>query len=227
MNIMTFKGITNRSLGVIVETMPALTTPMERGESVVIAGRDGTVWRSDDCFDMIDITPTLYVPQSKIADARQWLTGSGDLSFGLNANWHYRARVSQSIPWQPLDFEDGYRAAVAFECQPFRYKNGSAKITVTRSGYAIRNEYGVPALPVLTVHGSGTGRISIGDTTCELTAITDGMVLDCEEYEAYYGNQALNHVMVGPFPFIPPGETGLIFTGGITSIELEPRWRML
>ena len=72
--------------------------------------------------------------------------------------------------------------------------------------------------------GSGSGTVTIGNTTVSLTDISEYVMLDCDIQDAYKGVVNKNSTMTGSFPKIEGGEQVVSFTGGITSLEITPRW---
>ncbi|NLI22287.1 MAG: hypothetical protein GX418_12185 [Clostridiales bacterium] len=227
MNYMAFAGVNNLQTGAIITTMPNFPVPAERGEAVEIAGRDGTVWKSEGSYDDISLVPTLYIPPEKIQVVRAWLTGEGELEFEQDAASYYKARISGGVEYTPLDFNAGYQASIPFECQPFRYVRSAPTVSITASGTVVINPHTVFSEPLIHIYGAGNGTMTIGGVTFTITNIVNGMLIDCEAKEAYSGAVALNDRMAGGFPVLAAGENTIIFSGGIGQVDIETRWRML
>ena len=66
--------------------------------------------------------------------------------------------------------------------------------------------------------------MTIGDTTVRFSEISDFVVLDCDLQDAYKNLENKNSTMTGSFPGLAPGENIVTFSGGITKIEIIPRW---
>ena len=58
-----------------------------------------------------------------------------------------------------------------------------------------------------------------------ISKITSGMILDSLTQNAYLGNSNLNgNISAAEFPVLLPGESRISFTGGVTSLDIVPRW---
>ena len=65
----------------------------------------------------------------------------------------------------------------------------------------------------------------VGTQIIELNGIDNGIVIDSELQEAYYGNVLLNSKMTGEFPVLGEGNTAISWTGGtVASASVVPRW---
>lgn len=115
---------------------------------------------------------------------------------------------------------------IEFDCKPkFFLFSGEQEISISSSGQKLINNHGGAAEPLIVVHGSGTGTITIGGCTIQLLDVTDGMVLDCDAQAAYKGADNLNADVYAPeFPKLYIGENIVAFTGGIISLAITPRW---
>jgi phage-related protein len=114
---------------------------------------------------------------------------------------------------------------IGFDCKPQRFvKDGENAVVFTASG-TIFNQYGQTALPLITVYGNGTGRLTIGDCVVEIKALDGTLYLDSDTQNAYNdsANQNMN-INAPTFPVLNDGETPISFSGGIKSVEIVPRW---
>ena len=73
--------------------------------------------------------------------------------------------------------------------------------------------------------GSGKGTVTVGGRTVTLSKITSGMILDSLTQNAYLGSSNLNgDISAAEFPVLLPGESAISFTGGVTALDIVPRW---
>ena len=93
-------------------------------------------------------------------------------------------------------------------------------------GEVLRNPTAFTALPTITVTGTGAGTLTVGDVTVSISSMPRGaVVLDSDTQNASYGAFNLNNTISAPeFPTLPAGESVVRWTGGITSVEIIPRW---
>lgn len=118
------------------------------------------------------------------------------------------------------------RFELVFSCKPQRYlKSGDIPMTFSAAA-VVYNPTAFPAQPRITIHGSGAGTLTVGERIVEIRSIPDGaLVLDCETMDAYWGNANRNSCIYAPeFPELMPGNNDIRWTGGITSVEIIPRW---
>ena len=81
--------------------------------------------------------------------------------------------------------------------------------------------------PVITVYGTGDITLMVGTTIVELEGITGSITLDSELQEAYSGTTGMNSAMSGEFPLLKPGMNAISWSGEVSKVEIQPRWRYL
>lgn len=105
---------------------------------------------------------------------------------------------------------------------------GDVTVVYPAGGASLVNPTGFPAKPMITVHGSSSGTVTIGTETVTISTITDGMILDCELEEAYAISGGvvsnLNSVVSGSYPVLGAGESAVSWTGGVSGLSIVPRW---
>ena len=113
---------------------------------------------------------------------------------------------------------------VSFNCMPQRWLvSGSYPMTLT-APYSLTNQY-CPALPLITVYGNGAGALTIGGNIIQISEIDEYVTLDSDTQNAYKGTANKNStISLASFPVLQPGKTGISWSGGITKVEITPRW---
>lgn len=115
---------------------------------------------------------------------------------------------------------------INFDCKPQRFlKSGEKTITFNSAG-AIINPTRYNSQPSIRVYGSGTGAVGIGDYTITITSLNGYMDIDCEMMNAYKGTLNCNSQVTFSADniFLISGSNGINFSGGITKVEIMPRW---
>ncbi len=225
-NIMKFGAHDNREFGVVVIRPPAIPTPVERGESIEIPGRNGSVWKGEGAYSPITMTVNLWIPpEASLTQVRGWLTGEGKLRFDEGAPY-WDARISGETHFIPCVLNDGWTATVTFECQPFR-RIDSEKIVIRSNPQTVHNPYSAYSEPRISVRCTGDFTLTVGGSTCIVQGVTGEVVLDSEAQECYQGNVLLNHHMSGMFGVLAAGDTVIAYEGAVTGMEIEPNWRTL
>ena len=117
------------------------------------------------------------------------------------------------------------RATLEFDCMPQRWlKSGETPVSVT-SGQHLQNDW-QPALPLIRLTGTGDGVLTVGGSTITITGMDGSLTIDSESQNAYDGTTNKNGSISvsGGFPVLGTGETVVAFSGGITAVEITPRW---
>ena len=117
---------------------------------------------------------------------------------------------------------------VTFELQPLAYINEKVTIEITETGKkGIINQYNAKAYPYMKIHGSGSGNLYFNNEIITFTNIDEYVELDSELEECYKDTSNCNKYMIGNFPVFNEGINEVDYDGGITYIEITPRWRTL
>lgn len=235
MGVITYNGVASSSLGIVVEEPPEYIYPERDYELTHVPGRNGDIYIDKGSYKNVERTYKLAV-------------GSEDSIFAFSANkivqWLHSANGYARLEdtYEPryyrkaLYIEGGNienilnvagRITVSFNCYPQRYLTEGERIISISGRTIITNPTNFAASPIVTVRGSGTGVLRIGDSTITIESITSGMVIDSEIKDVYFGTQNFNDQIIlssNMFPTIKPGDCEVSFTGGITSVEIKPNW---
>ena len=229
-----FAGKSSDDVGVVVEYSPNPTRPLKKYEIVSVAGRNGDLLIEQDAYENYVQAYDVYVRADRnrlhysASAVAEWLyapRGYQRLEDSYDLD-HYRLAYYVGA----LDIEGVLntfgRATLEFNCKPQRYlKSGEAALPAITAAASLVNPTGFAAKPLITVYGSGTGSLAIGNYTVDFTGINSYVTLDCETQNAYKGNTNRNlYISTNKFPQLDAGETEISFTGGITSIVIVPRW---
>lgn len=237
MGVIKLNNITSDSVGIVVELPPDYEIP-ERDVSVhSLPGRNGDVVLDNHRYKNIDREYSIAIGEVK-----------GDfnkLSLKIS-NW-----INSSIGY--VRFEDSYlpevfmigtiteaskivnilqqagRTTLKINRKPQRFlKSGERAISISRPT-TLYNPTQYNALPLIKVRGANKGTISIGGIGVTIGKITDGMIIDSEVEDVSKDTTNLNNdvKMATIFPILKPGNINISFSGGITSIEIIPRWWIL
>ena len=226
-----WNGTDCRQYGIHVTEQPPITIPAERSKQTVVPGRPGSLTQleGDDVYDDLLLTATCFIPDpAQIPAIASWLKGRGTVTFANRMGGHYKARIANQIPFEKVLRGNPHCAfSVNFRCFPFWYRDHVSDITVNASETFITNPGSVYAEPILTVYGTGNISLMVGTTLVELENIQGSITLDCELKEAYWGNTLMNGRMTGDFPKLKPGTNAVSWSGAVTKVVFQPRWREL
>lgn len=225
-------GISAKSIGIYLQSPIEFSEPVPICESESVPGRNGDLIFDTNAFENRIGTAKCYamlherVDMSIRAINRFLLSKRGyrklETSDDPEHYWMARvengARIEQRLrTLSPFE--------ISFDCKPQRFvKSGNEPILFNGNGI-LYNQYGFPALPLITVYGSGDGELTIGEKTIIIRSIPDVIYLDSDTQNAYNedGNQNIR-VNAPEFPVLEDGENAIIMRGGIERLEIVPRW---
>lgn len=224
-------GVDAASAGIHLQKPIVFSEAIPNIESKTIPGRNGALIfdtgsyknrsGSASCFCLQDDV------ESAISSAGRFLMGGKGyrrLETSDDPNHYWMARVKNS-PQIEMRLRVIAPFEIEFDCKPQRFvKSGENKTSFTSSG-SISNQYGQTALPLITLYGNGTGKLTIGSCVVEVKNLDRVLYLDSDTQNAYNddGNQNMN-INAPSFPTLPDGETRIAFSGGINRVEIVPRW---
>lgn len=220
-----------------IEKLPVVKSAKRKRTTVSVPGRNGDLHYSEDAFSNYTQPYECYfhgdIPTPKQAHAiKAWLMASGEyLRLEDSYDPQYYRMATYIGPLDVANYINEYgRCTVSFDCAPQCFlKSGEHPVEFSSAGM-ILNPTSQKAKPIITVHGTGFGTVSIGGTTVVITTIDGSMILDSDREDAYSlpedGDMVdeNSNIYAPDFPVLHPGENAVSFTGGITSIEIVPRW---
>lgn len=226
-------GIPSIEVPVVVEHPPGRRVPMRKMEVVSVPGKNYDLLITQDAYQNVSQFYTIHIPPNRprldiaIRNVTDWLCvpGYNRLEDSYEPDIYRMAYFKG-----PLDIENilnkAGRANIEFICRPERWlKVGELPIYMYIAG-EIHNPTDKTAKPLITVSGSGSGTLTIGDYTISMTDC-NGVVLDSEEEDAYRGSANMNSTVSGDFPLIESGLIPVSWTGGVTGVVIVPRWWMI
>ena len=155
---------------------------------------------------------------------RGWLSGSGDVVFGLEPEYKMQASVDSGLSFSRMRPSlDGYELPVTLHCQPYRYRAQDDTIELTHGG-TIVNTGDAEELPRITVYGSGDGTLTVNGQSLQLSGISGSCVIDCDAHVIRDANGIMS-AFVGDVPTFAPGANAVNFSGQIEKISIERRER--
>lgn len=230
-----FGSVRSNCYGIYITDVKISDSPKRDISFRSVPGRSGDLLMDNNRWNNIDITYSLAIATdfSRKFDAfkKALLSKNGyqKLTDSIDTN-HFRfGIIKDPIHPKTMRLNRTGMFDVTFHCQPQRYlASGRFSSMYTEPGEMTCS--GFPAKPLITVYGNGAGSITVGDTTVKILDMTDQIVLDCDLQHAYrqVGNGApenMNSNIYAPeFPVLKTGKNPISWSGGVTSIEIIPRW---
>ena len=217
----TFKGVDSREMGVIVTAMPETVRAERRVESITVAGRNGSLHTDEGVYESYDRTmECALIKRAKLDEVTAWLVGSGEMTFSTEPDKVYRVTIANKISNSFL---------LQFRVQPFKYSvNAAGDALELTAPTTIRNSGTVYSEPLITVYGSGDITLNINGNSYPLRNVQESITIDSEMMEVFKGNANQNGKYGGvDFPRFEVGKNEISWTGNVSKIKIQPRWRWL
>lgn len=226
-----WKNTDSRNMHVRVQNPAEIVRPEERVEHIVIPGRAGelTQVEGDDIYNSYIQTLSLSVDgAANVPAVERWLKGDGYVTFHVQPQREQRARIINSVTFTKLSRNlDVWQGDVQFYCEPLKRQINEGIIEITESGTVISNDGDVTAYPTITLNGTGAVSLTIGSKILTIPDLETGSVLDCSMQWLLEDGVPQAGAWSGTFPDLPVGESTLLFTGSIDSINIQLNQRYL
>lgn len=231
----TFGPIKSIDYGVWISGEGTFNRPKRAYTEKTIPGRNGTLLIDEGRFLNVDLVYPAFIADDMPGRIDAFLNDLASMTGyqRLEDTYHtYEFRMAQFTGEVKVQTE-GYMNRhggfnISFNTMPQRYlKSGEKAIAYTANG-TILNRTQMPSKPFLRVFGSAAGTVGIGSQTITISAIDGYVDIDCEIMDAYKGTTNCNGnvAFTGPIT-IPVGVHGITMTGGITKVEITPRWYII
>lgn len=206
---------------------PDIPTPEQVVETITVDGRHGSL-TSLGAFKDITFPIEYNILEEEnikplLRKIRGYFFGKKVLQF-TDDDVFYKIKSLQ-ITETDNQIEEYGLFTVAFVCDPFQYEK-SPNRTIT-TGTTIINPGTIESEPLIKIFGTGDIKIIINDDSFQITGLTDYISVDCELKETHRNKVSKNKNMVGGYPTFKPGNNKISFTGNVTKLEVETRWRYI
>ena len=240
MNYFIYNGINSNDMGVRISSKNIFSAPKYDLAFQAIPGRDGDLISPTGRFPNVMVSYTCFIPAKSIAElaakvtaVKGWLYTEPDRYHTLSDSYDtdfFRKAVFNN----KLDISDELNRigvfTVNFTCHPMRFSSvGTKKSTHTASSFYLTNPYKFSSKPYIKITGSGAGTLTIQSTSTNKTwnfkSISGYIECDSELMNFYKATELKNNTVTGNgFPLLAPGKNTFTFSGGITKVEVIPRW---
>lgn len=225
-----FDGTRSTDVGIQLQAPLSLSGAVPNVTKTTVAGRNGGLVRFDGSYGNRTVTAECFTLQeganSAIAAINRWLVSQNKYRKLEYTEWpdYYMLARAEAAPDTAVRARLLAPFTLGFDCKPQRFlKSGDNPITIEAPGALYNN--GFPALPLIRVYGTAAGNLVICGKTVQIKSIDGYVDLDCDVQNAYKGSENKNGTIYAPeFPTLEPGTDEISWDGGITKIEITPRW---
>lgn len=227
-------GRSSDDVHVVVERYPSVELAGRKLDTQSVPGKNGDLLFLQPAYQNYVQSYEIYVSAERIRlpramrEVANWLCGPAGyqkLEDSYDVETYRRAYFAGPLDVESILHRFG-RATIEFNCQPQRFLRVGDLTVQAAQGQVLLNPTAFAALPLITVTGTGAGTLTVGDVTVTINSMPRGViVLDSDTQNAYYGAFNLNSTISAPeFPTLLAGESAVRWTGGITGVEIIPRW---
>lgn len=234
MGVIVFNGVSSKDLGIRVATPPEYQIPERDISTTLVPGRNGEAILNVGAFKNVKREYSVSFPadipfSERAATIARWLfssSGYARLQDSYDPNVYRMAFCQETTGIESL-YQEAGRTTLSFSCRPERFLlSGEEPITMSTPG-KILNPTGMATDPLLKVYGAGGGKLTIGEKEVSIKSLdTEYLAIDCHTHDAFYLYVNKNDTVSiqDGFPKLGPSETYVTWSGGVTKIEIIPRW---
>ena len=230
-----FAGKQSKDYGLFISGSGTYNAPERDVTAVSVPGRNGDLILDNGRWHNISVSYPAFIVRNFNENAetiRAWIAGAigyQQLEDDYHPDFYRLARYSGNIDWDMAALNIAGQTTLTFDCKPQRFlKLGETPIKI-ESATTLTNNWQT-SLPLITIWGEGAAGITINGETVQISNIPTNIVLDCDLQNAYSvsGLQNLNNLITlppsGNFLSLIHGDNEISFSGGVTRVEIIPRW---
>lgn len=231
MNFFVYDGKNSQDLGLLISGEKTYNSPSRDVTTVSIPGRSGDLIIDNGRYNNVEISYTVSfrkdVPE-KTRALKAWLLSSAGyrrLEDTYQPEYFRLAAISNATAFE-ISINRYGTADLIFNCNPFLFsKGGEQTVSIPASGVRIYNPEYFESQPIITVYGNGNGVLSVNNINYNLSDIDGYVTINSDVGLVYKGTENKNStVNFIEFPTLQVGENIIDWTGGITKVEIIPRW---
>lgn len=232
---------TSESYGVFIQDRPALATPVRKVEFRSSFGQSGDNPYDEEAYSNTSMQLIMYVTGTEARTASDnrslvydWFDSGSylDLIPYFDPDKIYKVMATTPPIFINKYFHgEGQAFTVDLTVRPYKYQNNVPLKTMTAGG-TILNTGSQLALPVIKIFGTGDVTLTINGIPFVIKNIVGHIILDTGLMLAYKEVTGLvtsenSKIYTRNYPFFRKGSNTISWTGTVTKVEIEPRWRTL
>ncbi|MGX5629947.1 phage tail domain-containing protein [Bacillus thuringiensis] len=211
--------------GICMVERPVIPTTKQKVEHIEVPGRHGSLTKKGAFEDvLLNIKFQLLEDENikpLIRRMKAWFLHGKKLYF--TDDDVYRKIKHVEIGDIANEMEEYGEFEVEFTLDPFEYVT-TVPLVFTKAE-TILNPGTVESSPKVEIHGNGDVKVIVNDVVFQIKGVKNVVTVDSELLEAYTGTTPMNPNMIGEFPLLKVGENTITWTGIVTKLIIEPRWR--
>ena len=230
-NYLTIDGVSSEDFNIWISGGATYDSPKRDYDAVPVPGRNGDLIFDNGRFENMPLKYPAFITrefQKNIDDFRDFISslrGYKRLEDTYHPDEYRMAFFGDGVKVKTTAANLAGEFDISFYCKPQRWlKEGERAVKFTGDG-AIKNPTYQTAKPLLRVYGTGT--VKIGSITITISAADVYTDIDCETMDAYKGAVNCNaniSTTNDEFPTLKSGTNNIVLAGGVTRVDITPRW---
>lgn len=237
MNYFSYNGKTHPALR--VKSKSIFSVPKLDVTMTSVPGRNGELITPGGRFPNATVTYTCFVVarsqaelSAVLTEIKNWLYAEPDRYHELTDTYD-TLHTRQAVISGKLDITEQFLKVgsftVTFSAKPFKYLRTGLDAQTYTQNFSLTNPYAFAAKPYLKLNGRGEGELLIqsegSNKVWKFKTLNGYTECDAELMNYYHDTELKNDTVEGDgFPELPAGTCSISFSGGITSVEIIPRW---
>lgn len=189
--VLTYKGKTSDYFGMRMLGSFDFNQPEYDYDAVEIPGRNGVLLMDNRRYKSVKreyefrislIKARWPTIEQQLTDISGWLNsvqGFQPLTFDGEPDYIYQSAITESQQFTRLT-PTLASGSITFELHPIKYlTSGQTAVTVANNG-SVNNAGNVPALPKITITGSGSGTFKFGGVPFQVKNVENGLIINSE-----------------------------------------------
>lgn len=235
MSYFIFNGISSESMCIRIKSKNVYSAPKYDVTLTAIPGRDGELISPNGRFGNVSVSYTCFLHAKSIAElsdkltkVKNWLYTEPNKYHDLTDSYDVRF-MRKALFNSKLDISDECMKigvfTISFSCKPLRYLIPGLTKQTFSGAVVLTNEFNFTAKPYIKINGRGKGTLTINNKVWNFETLNGYTECDSELMNYYHDTTLKNDTVTGDgFPELAHGENRIEFGGGVTSIEIIPRW---
>lgn len=233
-SMIMFNGRSSLDYGIVVETPPNYEIAERDYDIIHVPGRSGDLSFDSGSYKNVNreyqiafgsYDKDFIEMANKVPEWLHSVSGYARLEDSYEPEYYKIAMYNESLDVQNILRHAG-RVTISFNRKPQRFLKLGDQFVVFNTNGVLRNPTNFKSEPIITIRGTGSGQVKIGDYICMISNIGTFTVLDCDVKNAYKNTENRNQYITLPdgFPKLIHGDNEISFSGGVTSVEVIPKW---
>lgn len=223
-----FSGKSSEDFKTHISGSGTFVSPTRDVESISVPGRNGDLHVDNGRFSNVTIKYPAFITEDfeeNYSALKAFLCsqrGYKILADSYHPDHYRQAMFDGGITPDMATLNRAGSFDLAFDCDPRLFLKDGDKITTINASGEIFNRTQFSSKPIIRAYGTGT--LTIGNISIEITSADEYTDINCELQSAYKGSTNCNSNIIltnGVFPELIPGLNEITYSG---ILEITPKW---